>query len=107
METNKFKTISLDSMIEKHIGEIGTKKRDNFENELRIDLLGNAIKQARQEKNLTQEQLGELVGVQKAQISKIENSVKNARFETIMKVFNALGATVNFNVEMNNKKLAY
>ena len=107
METNKFKTISLDSMIEKHIGEIGTKKRDNFENELRIDLLGNAIKQARQEKNLTQEQLGELVGVQKAQISKIENSVKNARFETIMKVFNALGATVNFNVEINNKKLAY
>ena len=107
METNKFKTISLDSMIDKHIGEIGTEKRDNFENELRIDLLGNAIKQARQEKNLTQEQLGELVGVQKAQISKIENSVKNARFETIMKVFNALGATVNFNVEMNNKKLAY
>ena len=107
METNKFKTISLDSMIDKHIGEIGTEKRDNFENELRIDLLGNAIKQARQEKNLTQEQLGELVGVQKAQISKIENSVKNARFETIMKVFNALGATVNFNVEINNKKLAY
>ena len=107
METNKFKTISLDSMIDKHIGEIGTEKRDNFENELRIDLLGNAIKQARQEKNLTQEQLGELVGVQKAQISKIENSVKNARFETIMKIFNALGATVNFNVEMNNKKLAY
>ena len=107
METNNFKTISLNSMIDKHIGEIGTKKRDNFENELRIDLLGNAIKQARQEKNLTQEQLGELVGVQKAQISKIENSVKNARFETIMKVFNALGATVNFNVEMNNKKLVY
>ena len=107
METNNFKTISLNSMIDKHIGEIGTEKRDNFENELRIDLLGNAIKQARQEKNLTQEQLGELVGVQKAQISKIENSVKNARFETIMKVFNALGATVNFNVEINNKKLAY
>ena len=56
---------------------------------------------------MTQAELGELVGVQKAQISKIENSVKNARFETIMKVFEALGAKVNFNVELNNKKLAY
>ena len=58
-------------------------------------------------KNMTQEELGELVGVQKAQISKIENSVKNARFETIMKVFEALGAKVSFKVELNNKKLAY
>ncbi len=104
---DKFKTVSLDTMIDKHIGKRGTAKRDTFENELRIDLLGQAIKQARQERNLTQEQLGELVGVQKAQISKIENSVKNARFETILKVFEALGAKVNFNVELNRQKLAY
>ena len=107
MAINKFKTVSLDTMIDKHIGKHGTSKRDAFENELRIDLLGQAIKQARQERNLTQEQLGALVGVQKAQISKIENSVKNARFETIIKVFEALGAKVNFNVELNKQKLAY
>ena len=107
MTTNKLKTVSLDTMIDKHIVKQGTEKRDKFENELRIDLLGQAIKQARKERNLTQEQLGELVGVQKAQISKIENSVKNARFETILKVFEALGAKVNFNVELNNKNLAY
>lgn len=107
MATNKFKTVSLDTMIDKHIGKPGTDKREAFENELRIDLLGQAIKQARQERNMTQEELGELVGVQKAQISKIENSVKNARFETIMKVFEALGAKVNFNVELDNKKIAY
>lgn len=106
MATNKFKTVSLDTMIDKHIGKRGTEKREVFENELRLDLLGQAIKQARQERNMTQEELGKLVGVQKAQISKIENSVKNARFETIMKVFEALGAKVNFNVELNNKKLA-
>jgi DNA-binding XRE family transcriptional regulator len=107
MATNKFKTVSLDTMIDKHIGKRGTERRESFENELRIDLLGQAIKQARQERNLTQEQLGELVGVQKAQISKIENSMKNARFETILKVFEALGAKVNFNVELNDKNLAY
>jgi DNA-binding XRE family transcriptional regulator len=104
---NKFKTVSIDTMIDKHIGMKGTERRDSFESELRIDLLGQAIKQARQERNLTQEQLGELVGVQKAQISKIENSVKNARFETIMKVFDALGVKVNFKVELDNKQLAY
>ncbi len=103
---NKYKAVGLDTMIDKHIGKRGTEKREVFENELRIDLLGHAIKQARKERNLTQEQLGVLVGVQKAQISKIENSVKNARFETVLKVFSALGAKVNFNVEMNNKTLA-
>lgn len=101
-ESNKvLKTVSLDTMIDKHIGVVGTEKRDAFENELRIDLLGNAIKTARIERQLTQEQLGELVGVQKAQISKLENSVTNARLETVLKVFAALGARVNFRVEMN------
>ncbi|SEM37345.1 Helix-turn-helix [bacterium A37T11] len=94
------KTVSLDTMIDKHIGKVGTARRDAFENELKIELLGQAIKEARVARHLTQEQLGELVGVQKAQISKLENSVTNARFETILKVFDALGAKVNFNVDL-------
>ena len=97
---NSFRTISLDEMIDKHIGIRGTSKRESFENELRIDLLGHAIKQARLERQMTQQQLGELVGVQKAQISKIENSIKNTRFETVLKVFNALRTKVSFHVEM-------
>lgn len=43
---NKFKTVPLDTMIDKHIGKRGTKRREAFENELRIDLLGQANKQA-------------------------------------------------------------
>lgn len=101
------KTYNLEDLTDKYIGKKGTKKRDEFENELRLDLLGQAIKQARQERNLTQEELGELVGVKKAQISKIENSTTDARLTTILKVFEALGAKVNFNVEMNNTKIAY
>ena len=50
---DKFKTVSIDTMIDKHIGKRGTKKRDAFENELRVDLLGHAIKQARQERRNT------------------------------------------------------
>ena len=59
------------------------------------------IKKARKEKKLTQEQLGVLVGVQKAQISKIENNTKDVRFSTIMKVFNALKAKVNMKIEFD------
>lgn len=101
------KTYSLEEMTDKHIGKKGTKKRGEFDNELRLDLLGYAIRQARKERNLTQEQLGELVGVKKSQISKIENSTTDARFSTIMKVFEVLGASVKFNVELNKQKMVY
>ncbi len=98
------KTYSLEEMTDKHIGKIGTPNRDAFENELRLDLLGQTIKSIRQEQNMTQEELGELVGVKKAQISKIENSLTDARFDTILKVFRALNAKINFNVEVLNRK---
>jgi len=96
-------TFSLDEITDKHIGKRGTPKREAFENELRLDLLGEAIRQARLERNLTQAELGRLVGVQKAQISKLENSVTDARFETILKVFTALNARIHFNVELLNQ----
>lgn len=99
------KTYSLNQLTDKYIGKKGTAKRDQFEQELRIDLLGYAIRQARLENSLTQEQLGELVGVQKSQISKIENSATDARLATVLKVFKALHAKVNFSVEINKKKL--
>lgn len=101
----KLKTVSLESMLDKHIGKQGTPKRDSFEYELKLELLGEAIRQARKERNLTQEQLGQLVGVQKAQISKLENNVTNARFDTVLKVFHALHAKVNFKVEMPKAKI--
>lgn len=66
---------------------------------------GEAIKQARKERHLTQAELGQLIGVKKAQISRIENSLTDARFETIIKVFNALNAKVNFNVELLNQSV--
>ena len=100
MKSDKLRQVSLDEMIDKHIGEIGTEKRDAFEEELRLDILGLTIKRIREEKHLTQAQLGELVGVKKAQISKIENNLTDARFETILKVFRALDAKINFNVEI-------
>ncbi len=99
------KTYSFDKAKDKYIGKKGTPERDTYENELRLDLIGEVIKQARKERKLTQTQLGELIGVKKAQISKIENNLTDARFETILKVFRALNAKINFNVELLNQKV--
>ena len=93
------KTESLESITNRLIGVKGSANRNAFENELRLDLLGEAIREARLRKRLTQTQLGELVGVQKAQISKIENNTTSARFDTVMKVFSALEANVYFRIE--------
>jgi len=69
-----------------------------------MDLIGEMIRETRKEMNLTQEQLGKLVGVQKAQISKIENNTKDVRFSTIMKVFEALKAKVKFTIEFDKNR---
>ncbi len=91
--------ITLDEFKDKHIGKVGTPIRDNYEYELKVELLSEQIKSLRKERKLTQEQLGKLIGVQRAQISKLENNSKNVTVGTILKVFNALQATVNFRIE--------
>ncbi len=94
---------SLAEMKDKYIGKVRTTLRDEYEYELRMDILGRMIKTARQERNLTQEQLGQLVGVQKSQISKLESSTNSATIDTILKVFRALKADIHFNVTLENQ----
>ena len=68
--------IPLDDVLDKHFGKVGTPKRDAFESDVDEALhayrLGEAFKKARIEQNLTQEQLGERIGVKRAQISRLE-----------------------------------
>lgn len=96
------KTYTLDEVQDQLIGKIGTPNRDKFEYELQMDLIGKAIKQTRKERQLTQEELGKLIGVQKAQISRLENSASNVTIDTLMRVFNALQAKVKFEIELPN-----
>jgi HTH-type transcriptional regulator / antitoxin HipB len=100
MENNRLRTYTLDEVKDKFLGKIGTEKRDEYEYELRLDILGAMIRKTRQERNLTQSQLGELIGVQKSQISRIERNARNVTVETILKVFSALKAKVNFRIEL-------
>jgi transcriptional regulator with XRE-family HTH domain len=88
------------------IGKVGTSERDLFEYELQMDLIGKAIKQTRQERNLTQEELGKLIGVQKAQISRLENNASNVTMDTLLRVFTALKAKVKLQVELSNLNIS-
>jgi DNA-binding XRE family transcriptional regulator len=93
------KIFTLDELKDDHLGKTGSPKRDQYEYELQIEILAEQIKQLRKERQLTQEQLGRLIGVQRAQISKLENNTNNVTIGTILRVFNALKATVNFSIE--------
>ena len=105
MAKTENKSYSLAEMKDEYIGKTGTAERDEYEYELRMDVLGRMIRTARQERNLTQEQLGELVGVQKSQISKLESSTNSATIDTILKVFKALKAEINFNVKLEKQMI--
>ncbi len=102
MAKKEIKTYSLTEMKDMYIGKVGTADRDEYEYELSMDVLGKMIKSARIERQLTQEELGKLVGVQKAQISKLESSANSATIDTILKVFRALKAEINFNVKLED-----
>ena len=99
------KTYTLNQAKNKLIGKVGTIERDQYEFELKLELIGIMIQQARKQRNLTQHQLGELIGVKKSQISRLENKTGNVTIETILKVFDALEAKVNFNVQMLDQQV--
>ena len=98
-------TFTFDQIKDEFIGKEGTEKRTIYEQELQLEILGELIKKARLERKMTQEELGKLIGVQKAQISKLENKTTNVTIETLLKVFGALKAKVNFNIELLNNNI--
>ena len=102
MVEKKLKSYSLEELTDQYIGEKGSARREQFEFDLKLDILGGMIKKARKEQHLTQEQLGRLIGVQKAQISKIENNAKDVRFSTVLRVFEALKAKVKMTIEFDS-----
>ncbi|MBK8245504.1 MAG: helix-turn-helix transcriptional regulator [Saprospiraceae bacterium] len=100
------KTIGLSELKDKSLGKIGTHKRDKYEHDLKIEILAEHIKQLRIERNLTQEELGALVGVQRAQISKIENNTGNITLSTLLKIFSALNASIKYKIKKQEYELS-
>ncbi|MFC2138751.1 helix-turn-helix domain-containing protein [Bacteroidota bacterium] len=85
------------------MGKKGTEKRDQYEFELKLDILGEVIKKTRKERNLTQEELGKLIGVRKSEISKLERNARNMTISNIIRIFHALKAKIKINIELENQ----
>lgn len=88
------KLYTLEVVKDELIGKVGTPERDKHERKvaeaINAYFIGEAIRKARQAQNLTQEQLGERIGVQKSQISKFERG-KSITLTSMTRIFKALG----------------
>lgn len=93
-QIGNMKLYSFDEVKDELLGKVGTPERDEHERKVEEALhayrIGEAIKKARLSQNLTQEQLGASIGVQKAQISRMERGY-SISIPTMSRVFKALG----------------
>ena len=97
----KSNTKTLSQLIEEQYGKKGTPKRDKFDKGYETFKLGALIHEARLEKGLTQEQLAEKCGTNKAYISKVENDIKDVRISTLQKIVEiGLGGHLNLSVTL-------
>ena len=82
-------------MLDEFIGKVGTPERDEYEAKLKKEVdeyfIGEAVKKIRKKQGMTQEKLGEQMGVRKSQVSLLENG-KGITYSTIVRAFRALGA---------------
>lgn len=92
---SQMKLIPASELTDEVWGKRGTPRREAMEARLAEELhawhVGEAIRKARQEQNLTQAQLGERVGVQRAQISRLEKGKSAITLPTMSRIFRALG----------------
>lgn len=92
------KLYTQEDTLDKVLGHKGTKARDEYEANVEEFLIGESIKKARLANHLTQEQLGEMIGVHKAQICKIENG-NNLTIHTIARIFKAMSIKAELHLD--------
>ena len=93
------KLTSFRDHLDKQYGKKGTAKRDRYQLEFEAFKLGVMIKELRERKNLTQEQLAERCGTSKSYISRIENNASDIRVSTLIRIIHeGLGAQLKFSV---------
>ena len=96
METKSWKDIKDDVY-----GKKGTERRDELEREFESFKVGLLLRKAREEKNLTQEQLGEIVDKKRSYISRIENNGSNLTLKTLYDIVEkGLGGKVKISIEV-------
>ena len=92
---------SLEEFKELHYGKVGTPKRDKLDSGYEEFKLGALIHEARIARGMTQEQLADKCGTNKAYISRIENNIKDVRISTLQKIIEVgLGGHLNLSISL-------
>jgi DNA-binding XRE family transcriptional regulator len=99
---NKDKDISTWSEIKDRVyGKEGTERRDNLDREVESFRIGLLLKKARESRNMTQEELGQLVDKKRTYISRVENNGSNITLSTLFDIVEkGLGGKVNISIEV-------
>ena len=82
----KKRTTSLDAMLDKKYGKRGSSARKKWEQEFETFRLGVLLEEARNKLGITQEELAERCGTNKAYISRIENDASDIRLSTLLRI---------------------
>jgi ribosome-binding protein aMBF1 (putative translation factor) len=92
---------NLEQFVDEQYGKSGTARREKLEKGYQEFKLGALIQEARLEKGLTQEELAERCGTNKAYISKVENNVKDIRISTLQKIIEVgLGGKLQVSIRL-------
>lgn len=86
--------IAFNDVEDELFGAPGTPERTEYEDRVTLELLPQSIREYRLRNHLTQDQLGQRLGVQKSQISKLERNSSNVTLDTLRRVFKALNVEV-------------
>ncbi|MEM9895014.1 MAG: helix-turn-helix transcriptional regulator [Bacteroidota bacterium] len=91
---------TFDEHLDSRYGKIGTEERANFEIKAKSFAIGEIIRDARKEAQMTQEQLAERTGTKKSFISRIENGHSDIQLSTLYKLLEiGLGKQVNLTID--------
>lgn len=93
-------TKSLDQLKTQYYGEVGTPERDRIERELEALRIGFKIRSAREQQNLTQEEVAQRINKKRTFISKVETDGENITLKTLFDVVErGLGGRLKISVE--------
>ena len=82
-------------------GKKGTERRDSLERDFESFKIGLLLREAREEKNLTQEQLAELIDKKRTYISRVENNGSNLTLKTLYEIVEkGLGGKVTISIDL-------
>jgi len=90
---------TFDEHLDHSYGKIGTKKRAEFEIKAKAFAIGEILKDARKEANMTQEELANKTGTRKSFISRIENGHSDIQLSTLYRIVEiGFGKRVNLTI---------